>query len=166
MKLFIDTTTKYVSIITFDADKLLTVVQYEGHNDHTTTIYEHLSKIDLAAVKAIYVTSGPGSYTGVRIGVLVAKTLAHELQVPLYAINTLALFYAGLNNNVVLDARGKKYFKYDGHKYSQIGYDQVTDESIIDGYVASQWLIAKPIIDQFTLADPLTLKIEYLKDAI
>lgn len=166
MKLFIDTTTKYVSIITFDDNQLYTVIQYEGHNDHTTTIYEHLHKIDLSKIDGVYVTSGPGSYTGVRIGVLVAKTLAHELNVKLYAINTLDLFYYGVNNSVLLDARGKKYFKFDGSSYSQIGYDELIDEYLIDGYVVSEWLISNQVIKQFTAVDPLDLKIEYLKEAI
>lgn len=165
MKLFIDTTTKYVSIITFDQE-ITSSVQYEGHNDHTTTIYEHLKNIDLKSLSAIYVTAGPGSYTGVRIGVLVAKTLAHELEIDLYSINTLELFYAGVNNEVLLDARGKKYFKYDGAEFTQIGYEQMTTEFLIESYIDSSWLVSKEVINKFTKVDPLSLKIEYLKDAI
>lgn len=166
MKLFIDTTTKYVSIITFDDNQILSVAQYQGNNDHTTSIYNHLDKIDMSQVTAIYVTSGPGSYTGVRIGVLVAKTLAHELQVKLYAINTLNLFYLGYETPVLLDARGKKYFKYQGAEYTQIGYDDVTIETVIDGFVKSDWLLNTQILNQFKLVSPLELKIEYLKEAI
>lgn len=165
MKLFIDTTTKYVSIITFDRE-VISNVQYEGHNDHTTTIYEHLKSVDLKSLSAIYVTSGPGSYTGVRIGVLVAKTLAHELGIDLYAINTLELFYVGVHNEVLLDARGKKYFKYDGAEFTQISYDLMTTEYLIEGYVDSSWLVSEAVINKFTKVDPLSLKIEYLKDAI
>lgn len=141
-------------------------MQYEGNNDHTTTIYEHLQTIDLATVTEIYVTSGPGSYTGVRIGVLVAKTLAHELKIPLFAINTLDLFYVGKQQSVGLDARGRKYFKYDGQEYTQIGYDQVTDEYIIETYVDANWLIDERVITKFNAVDPIALKIEYLKEAI
>lgn len=166
MKLFIDTTTKYVSIVTFDNAHIHNNQQYEGNNDHTTTIYNHLKKIDLNSITEIYVTTGPGSYTGVRIGVLVAKTLAHELNIDLYGINTLDLFYAGTNKSVLLDARGKKYFKYDGSEYSQIGYDQVSDEFIIESYVDANWLLDAAVLEKFEKADPLTLKIEYLKEAI
>lgn len=166
MKLFIDTTTKYVSIITFDHEQIHLAKQYQGNNDHTTTIYNHLQAIDLKTIEAIYVTSGPGSYTGVRIGVLVAKTLAHELNADLFAINTLDLFFYGNNNPVLLDARGKKYFKYDGQEYTQIGYDQQTSETLIDQHVTAKWLLDQQIINKFKLVDPLDLKIEYLKEAI
>lgn len=165
MKLFIDTTTKYVTITTFDS-QIINNYQYVGNNNHTTTIYEQLAKIDLNAVTAVYVTSGPGSYTGVRIGVLVAKTLASELGIDLYAINTLKLFYAGNNQSVLLDARGKKYFKYDGSAYTQIGYDDVTSEIIIDHHVNPNWLIDVQILSKFEIKNPNSIEIEYLKAAI
>lgn len=166
MKLFIDTTTKFVSIVTFDTEQIIMAYQYEGNNDHTTTIYKYLQAIDLSTVDAIYVTAGPGSYTGVRIGVLVAKTLAHELQVDLYAINTLDLFFYGHRNSVLLDARGKKYFKYDGQSYTQIGYEHQTTETLIDHHLTAEWLLDQAIITKFELVDSLALKIEYLKEAI
>lgn len=166
MKLFIDTTTKYVSIITFTENEIIQAIQYQGNNDHTTSIYGHLDNIDLSTVDAVYVTSGPGSYTGVRIGVLVAKTIAHELNVKLFSINTLKLFYLGYSNSVLLDARGKKYFKFEGNEYTQIGYDQVTSEQIIDDFVQKEWLLNNEIIASFVQVSPLEIQIEYLKDAI
>lgn len=166
MKLLIDTTTKYVTIVTFDDTRILKSIQYEGNNNHTTTIYEHLSKLDFEAIQEIYVTAGPGSYTGVRIGVLVAKTLAQEINAKLFKINTLNLFYAGFKNDVLLDARGKKYFKYDGIEYTLVGYDDVTTETIIDGYINPDWLLNSDVITQFEECHPLNLEIEYLKEAI
>lgn len=166
MKLLIDTTTKYVTIVTFDNSQIFEAIQYEGNNNHTTTIYEHLSKIEFNKIKEIYVTAGPGSYTGVRIGVLVAKTLAQEINAKLFKINTLNLFYAGFKNDVLLDARGKKYFKYNGEEYTFIGYDEVTSETIIDTYLNLEWLLDLDVISQFEECHPLNLEIEYLKEAI
>ena len=43
----------------------------------------------ISSVEAIAVTRGPGSYTGLRIGVTTAKVLAKELRVPLYSVGSL-----------------------------------------------------------------------------
>ncbi len=39
----------------------------------------------------VVVANGPGSYTGVRIGVTTAKTLAWSLQIPVVGVSSLAL---------------------------------------------------------------------------
>jgi tRNA threonylcarbamoyladenosine biosynthesis protein TsaB len=46
--------------------------------------------ISLSDLKAIAVSQGPGSYTGLRIGVSAAKGLSYALQIPLIAVDTLA----------------------------------------------------------------------------
>ncbi|MFM9837902.1 MAG: tRNA (adenosine(37)-N6)-threonylcarbamoyltransferase complex dimerization subunit type 1 TsaB [Cyclobacteriaceae bacterium] len=42
-------------------------------------------------IQAVVVSAGPGSYTGLRIGVATAKGICYALQVPLISINTLEL---------------------------------------------------------------------------
>lgn len=49
----------------------------------------HKANLTLASLDAISISKGPGSYTGLRIGVSTAKGLCFSLNKPLIAINTL-----------------------------------------------------------------------------
>ena len=65
------------------------------------------NKLNIKDIDAVAVSMGPGSYTGLRIGVSVAKGLCYALEKPLIAVNTLdamADYMAkNINNFVTLD---------------------------------------------------------------
>ena len=56
-------------------------------------IEELMEKADIKPneIEAIAVAKGPGSYTGVRIGVTIGKTLAWTLKVPIYSVSSLQI---------------------------------------------------------------------------
>ena len=62
-------------------------------------------------IGALVVSVGPGSYTGVRIAMTIAKVFATTRNVPLYTLSTLQL-YAGMmeNDYVMLDARSNRAY--------------------------------------------------------
>lgn len=62
--------------------------------DLSTQLHQHISEFmppqTWADLQLIAVARGPGSFTGTRLGVVTARTLAQQLDIPLFAISTLA----------------------------------------------------------------------------
>ena len=88
-------------------------------------VEELLKKAGLkpADLDAIAVSEGPGSYTGVRIGVTIAKTLAWTLQKPLVGISSVEVLASNgqLSNSVVcalFDAR-RQHVYAGGYKHGK-----------------------------------------------
>jgi tRNA threonylcarbamoyladenosine biosynthesis protein TsaB len=90
-----------------------------------------------ADVGLVCVTSGPGSFTGLRIGVVAAKTFAYATGAKLAEVNTLAAMAAGVNHRgpgkvwAVLDAQRQELF------VASFNAGQPMDESVAETEVLS-----------------------------
>lgn len=94
--LLIETATKVCSVGLAQGNKIIALredksMQYSHSSLLTSFIDEVLKEaaIGFNDLDAVAVSMGPGSYTGLRIGVSVAKGLCYALDIPLIAINTL-----------------------------------------------------------------------------
>ncbi len=114
ISLIIDTSTKYLYIALVKDDIILGERIFEGSKNHAgNSVYQ----IDLllkefglktAEVDNVYCGYGPGSYTGVRISVTIAKMMASFQNINLYAVSSLFLAGSGYDNKnvaVMMDAR-------------------------------------------------------------
>ncbi|XMB86299.1 tRNA (adenosine(37)-N6)-threonylcarbamoyltransferase complex dimerization subunit type 1 TsaB [Mycoplasmatota bacterium WC44] len=117
MKLFIDTATKYLYVGLLD-EGIIELVSKVGNNDHSKTLMVEIEdlfnrhNIELTDIEEIIIGEGPGSYTGVRIGVVVAKTLAHFNDIPLRSVSTLEVLASTRSGivPVMIDARRGSVF--------------------------------------------------------
>src|ERR1700744_803212 len=102
MILQIETATTSCSVALANGGKLLAVRQINERNIHAEVITKFIDEliaeagITYADLDAIAVSSGPGSYTGLRIGVSTAKVLCFALDKPLIAIETLEAMAYGI----------------------------------------------------------------------
>tara|TARA_R110002051_G_scaffold213916_3_gene278772 strand:- start:15435 stop:16118 length:684 start_codon:yes stop_codon:yes gene_type:complete len=103
--------------------------------------------LKMADLEAIAVSKGPGSYTGLRIGVSAAKGLCYALGVPLISISTLksmASQLKGINKDdviiPVLDARRMEVYSavFDNH-LNQVRETraEIIDEQSFEAYIGS-----------------------------
>lgn len=93
--LSIDTSTKVCSVALHQNGNLLAISELfteKSHSGMLTTLCENVVNhggFSLHQLDAIAVAKGPGSYTGLRIGVSTAKGFCFALDKPLISINTL-----------------------------------------------------------------------------
>jgi len=91
----LETSTKICSVAISNGNKLLALKEEGGeysHSEKLTVFIQDVLKeagVELNQIDAIAVSKGPGSYTGLRIGVSVAKGLCYALYKPLIAVDTL-----------------------------------------------------------------------------
>jgi tRNA threonylcarbamoyladenosine biosynthesis protein TsaB len=122
----IDTATEMASICLSKDGNKLSLLENKQQKDHASWLHvgiDEIMKSNGFMVKdldAVAITDGPGSYTGLRVGMAAAKGLCYALQIPFITESSLKMmaFAAGLQiNNVghsvlcpMIDARRMEVF--------------------------------------------------------
>ncbi len=119
--LTIDTSTNILGVAILDEMELIGQKVTRVNQDHSSrlmpAIVELMKDVNVEPVELekIIVAKGPGSYTGIRIGVTVAKSLAWALNIPVVGVSSLEslAYQAKIRNGLVcsfFDARRENVF--------------------------------------------------------
>lgn len=121
--LSIETSTPVCSVAVHDSGSLLSLCEITESGAHAERLMQLVvdvvekAGLELTNLDGIAVSEGPGSYTGLRIGVSTAKGLAFGLNLPLISINTLQALASAVNPEEgafiipVLDARRMEVYR-------------------------------------------------------
>ena len=158
MFLGIDTATLVSGVALADNEKVVAELIIQNKKTHSELLMPHLkqlfdmARVDKSVVSGIAVSIGPGSFTGLRIGLATAKTIAYAWKVPIVGVPTLAAqAYAcpvpGVFLCSLLDAqKGNVYqalYEWDGYDLCEITAPRVVDCAEL---LAELKKLAKPVI--------------------
>ncbi len=93
----IETSGTMCSVALSEGDELLSIAEINSGYTHAENVHLFIKKVLVSAgkkitdVNAVSISSGPGSYTGLRIGFSAAKGLAYALNIPLIVMDTLQI---------------------------------------------------------------------------
>lgn len=149
--LCLETSSKVCSVAVGNDGLILSCRESETANAHSSQLSEltetalHEAGISLNELDAVAVSMGPGSYTGLRIGVAAAKGFCYSLDKPLIAIPTLKSLAFGMHSVAgnatalfcpMLDARRMEVYTavYDSNLNEKrpVSAEIITAESFID----------------------------------
>lgn len=116
ISLLMDTSNQYLMVALYVDGQCLEMIQELGSKRQSENAIPYLASLlekhhkELIDIDEMIITRGPGSYTGERVAMTIAKTLSVISPVKIKAISSLAA-YAGLHKCVsVIDARSQKVF--------------------------------------------------------
>jgi tRNA threonylcarbamoyladenosine biosynthesis protein TsaB len=157
----LETATAMCSVALAADGELLALKELNERNIHASQItlfIDEVMKVAGASYKeldAISISKGPGSYTGLRIGVSTAKGLCYALDVPLISVNTLEAMASGLLHQhpevtpgtllcPMIDARRMEVYTavYD----TQLNQVEGVTAKILDETTFEEYLAARPML--------------------
>jgi tRNA threonylcarbamoyladenosine biosynthesis protein TsaB len=118
----IDTAVDVASVCLAKDSKALQLITNENQKDHATWLHPaikellHMNKLTMKDIEAVAVSIGPGSYTGLRVGLASAKGLCYAMNIPLITIGTLEMMAFAVKDEAadlicpLIDARRMEVF--------------------------------------------------------
>lgn len=135
MILLLDTAKDDLNIGLLNQEELIINYSIQAKQKQSELILSELDRlfkekgISPKQLEAVTVTIGPGSFTGLRISLTVAKVICTQLNIPLYTINTLLAMSKGEPNSIaIMDARSQRAYIYKENQESIVTIQELTEK--------------------------------------
>jgi len=118
--LFLDTSSFFINIAIANGS-VITHHQEKNDNKLSERIFLILKQVFQNAditpqmLDKIYVANGPGSFTGIRVGLSIAKTLAWDLKIPIQPLSTFVFYASSYSEDIIISL-------YDRDEKGYIGF--------------------------------------------
>ena len=175
MILFIDTHDELITIALKNNENLYIKTQESeySHSVYTMPMIEEIFKennLNIKELKKIIVVNGPGSFTGIRIGLSIAKTMAYALNLKINTISSLTAYLLSNETNdskkaVIEDNKGYYISVYDKDNNTLIEETYV-EEDTFDYPIVEKKLDIEKIIEyceKLESENPHFIKANYIK---
>lgn len=133
ISMFIDTSLSDVSIALIKDGKLLSQINNSIPGEHSIYVTKYIddilkeSKLSPKDVDEIIVVNGPGSFTGIRIGVTIAKIYAYLQNIRIVSITSLLARVIGIKSKYILSTIDAKHNNYYIGLYDE-NYNKVVEK--------------------------------------
>lgn len=120
--LLIDTHMTNVVIVLFKDGKIVNKISEFSNQSHSIITMNSIKNVldnNVRNINDLIVINGPGSFTGVRIGVTIAKTMAYCLKVPIRVVSSLEVILSNVEGN-----RAKTVALNDKNGYFIASFDE------------------------------------------
>lgn len=145
--LLIDTHSKIINIVLYKDEGIMDHLAKETTKSHSIFVMPLIKQIldenNVAKkdISNLIVVNGPGSFTGIRLGITIAKTWAYTQNIPIKAISSLEVLACSLNTEIkkvaIPDPKGYYIgtFNKDNQKMEEFNYiskEEFTDYKLED----------------------------------
>ncbi len=104
MILCIETATSVCSVALCDRERIISARENSEGRSHASLLTVYIGElfreqnITASELEAVAVSKGPGSFTGLRIGVSVAKGISYRASIPLIGVDTMTSMFHGIKS--------------------------------------------------------------------
>lgn len=142
--LFINSATANLVVAIINNGKIAYIYDNNDGNDTSSKMMPVLdeafkkSELKPKDIDKIFVVTGPGSFTGIRVGLTVAKVMAYSLNIPIIPISSLEVMVSGNGGTALINAR--RGYVFAG------SYDSNLNSLYHDSYVLMNDHLLKPYV--------------------